>query len=67
MINMLPSSDKRLATHPNLLPNGGVAKVDLKDCVPDLLVLTPTVVNKLLDGGASVSLSDSNPMIVVVR
>ena len=55
-----------LATLPYLLVCQGEDKADLEHCVPDFLVLTLTVVDKLPNGGAIVRLPNTNPVVMVI-
>ena len=55
-----------LATLPHLIPVGGIPQLDIENSVPDLLVLTATIVNKFGDGGARGSSPHAYPMVMVI-
>ena len=55
-----------LATLPHLGSSGGEPQLDIENSMPDLLVLSATIVNKLDDGGARGSSPHAYPVAAIV-
>ena len=55
-----------LSALPHCMACGREPKVDLEDCVPDLLVLASAVVNQLPDRRAILSLANANPVVTII-